>query len=165
MEQKENVSTSSTKKFNIITDPEILRKPSKDVFDKHEIETVAAELKDVVINGPGAIGIAAVQLGKHLNMFLMVTGLDVHPDITEDQMLIVINPEIKKVYDKTVLYKEGCLSEPDITVLTERYKKIKVKFTTLEGRTITTTFTGTDAVVFQHEYDHLQGILMADKAV
>jgi peptide deformylase len=76
----------------------------------------------------------------------------------------MINPEIIKTYPGILYFREGCLSVDDVLCDTERYKEIKVRYTDETGRRVTQRFSGVDAVVAQHEIDHLNSIIMTDKA-
>lgn len=60
---------------------------------------------------------------------------------------------------------ESCLSIPDTTVKVERYRSIKVKYTTIDGAVKEEKLEGFFAIVFQHEYDDLDGILITSKRV
>lgn len=94
------------------------------------------------------IGLAAPQVGVSKRIFVMGNS---------DKLVAVINPEILEGSGQ-IMDKEGCLSFPDLWLNVKRYEKIKVKFTTSFGKTIETEFSDLMARVFQHEYDHLEGI-------
>jgi peptide deformylase len=78
---------------------------------------------------------------------------------------VLINPTVKSVGQKTDVDFEGCLSVPNVEDKVKRFKKVKVKYTNREGRTINRRFNGLNARVVQHEFDHLEGILFIDKLV
>lgn len=119
----------------------------------------------ITMNEVGGVGIAAPQAGVLKNIFLF-TRLD-HP---EKPVHIAINPKIVNYPHETVCFeRDGCLSIPDIRANTVRYPWIEVEYwdgegnfhhERLEGYSRTENFI---AVVFQHEYDHLQGVLFTDK--
>ena len=73
-----------------------------------------------------------------------------------------INPVVKERTQKTILSEEGCLSFPGIFVNIERYDGVVVEHTTLTGETEQVILNGVDAVCFQHEFDHLNGIVFYD---
>jgi peptide deformylase len=77
----------------------------------------------------------------------------------------MINPEILEFSKTTQVNEEGCLSVPDSFGNVRRSTWIKVKYSTPEGKILTKKFTGRNAVVIQHEVDHLDGILFIDKLV
>ena len=76
--------------------------------------------------------------------------------------LVVINPVIVERSDQLVENDEGCLSIPDIPVRIARPDRIVMQWTDLDGAAQEAEMTGFEAVVAQHEYDHLDGILNID---
>ncbi len=103
----------------------------------------------------GGVGLAAPQVGRGTRIFVMKHD---KRDIT------VINPTI--IYDEASGKKrsfEGCLSFPRWrNKVVSRYKKVHLEFYNRTGKQETNVYTGFQAVVVQHEYDHLEGILMTD---
>lgn len=81
-----------------------------------------------------------------------------------DKYQIVINP---KILSKSGLreYQEGCLSIPDQSWIVSRYREIKVVYRDENYNIKIEVLTGLDAEVFQHEYDHLFGILISNIGV
>ncbi|MFA7075789.1 MAG: peptide deformylase [Candidatus Izemoplasmatales bacterium] len=115
-----------------------------------------------------SVGLAAPQINKSLKMFCMKT-LDENFDILHQYT--VVNPKIIS-YSEVLTYLpggEGCLSVPqETTGLVKRHRKIKarvylVNLKTGETKEIILRLSGYPAIVFQHEYDHLMGILFIDK--
>ena len=76
---------------------------------------------------------------------------------------VYINPTILEWGEERMFYKEGCLSFPGIDVRTNRPKQITVSYLGEDGETHKTVLTDEDAIVFQHELDHCDGILMFDR--
>ncbi len=104
------------------------------------------------------VGLAAPQTGIFEDFFVMDTS------ITEGGVKrIVINPKINSRSPDKIVYQEGCLSVPDIFADVERPKEIEVEYINGNGEKIRETLRGMNAVVFQHEYDHLMGILFIDR--
>lgn len=154
----------------IISDQDVmdLRKESEEVIlsmgdnsgnaypDGETLELVQA-LKDYVLENDG-LGMAAVQLGVHKRLFVM------RRPFSSDQLLTVINPTIKRV-DGQSTKPEGCFSIPDAPAdaMVTRASMIWVDFTDEFGNSYENEMlVGMDARIFQHEYDHLFGILMLD---
>jgi len=81
-----------------------------------------------------------------------------------ENVIGVINPKIIDVSSEMVTLEEGCLSHPNLFVKIKRPKFIKVRFTHPDGTTETKKFDGITARVFQHEMDHLNGILHTKRA-
>lgn len=155
----------------IISDNDVmdLRKPSEEVAlvlgdssgraypDKDTVELIEA-LKSYVIENDG-LGMAAVQLGVHKRVFVM------RRPFNSDQLLVVINPRVRRGEGGS-LKAEGCFSLPDLPAdpMVRRYSMIWADFTDENGEEHTEEmFVGMDARVFQHELDHLDGILMIDQ--
>jgi peptide deformylase len=101
------------------------------------------------------LGLAANQVGVPYRIFAMRG----HPE-----NFVCFNPKIASISEQTIVLEEGCLTFPGLLVKIKRPQHVRVRFTTPNGDTITRQFTGMSARVFQHEYDHLEGIRFYDKA-
>lgn len=101
------------------------------------------------------LGIAANQVGTPYRIFAMRG----HPE-----NFVCFNPKIVQPSEAEVVLEEGCLSYPGLLVKIKRPQHVRARFTTPNGDTITRQFTGMTARVFQHEYDHLDGIVFHSKA-
>lgn len=127
---------------------------------QHLIERMRVTMEDA-----GGVGIAAAQVGVLKNVFLFM-----RVDNPERPIFAAINPQITATADELVCFEhDGCLSIPNISENTLRYPWIEVSYwdengnfieERLEGYSRTGNFVG---VIFQHEYDHLQGTLFIDK--
>ena len=74
-----------------------------------------------------------------------------------------INPQIDQTYKKSIQEEEeGCLSIPEIRLITERYDKIKVRYYNINGKKKQKTLKGFLSRLFQHELDHLNGMFMVE---
>ncbi len=100
------------------------------------------------------LGLAAPQVGLPYRAFVM----------RAENIIGVFNPKIVDISSEMVYLEEGCLSYPNLWVKIKRPKKIKVRFTNPDGQTETRVFDGMSARVFQHETDHLDGILHIKRA-
>lgn len=118
------------------------------------------------------IGIAAPQIGVSKQVAIVGIPKDNprYPDAPEEDedenpfdILIVINPTITVVDETKSGFWEGCLSVPGLRGYVERPKVIKVEFTDLEGLNQVVEAKGFAATVFQHELDHLDGVLYVDR--
>lgn len=116
-----------------------------------------AEDMIVTMHKEDGIGLAAPQVGKSLNLFVV----DISPIEKNAEPMVFINPKILEAYGESV-YKEGCLSLPGVSEEVKRPSKIRLRYTDLEGQTIEGIAEGILARVIQHEYDHLKGILFVD---
>lgn len=77
----------------------------------------------------------------------------------------IINPKMLSYSNSTKTYFEGCLSIPDIWGEVKRHTSIKVSYQDQKGNQITKTFKGIPAWIFQHEMDHLNGVLFPDRVL
>ena len=75
---------------------------------------------------------------------------------------MIVNPEITWRSKESVINEEGCLSLPEIYEDVERPQSIAVRYQNLEGETVEERLEGYPAIVFQHEADHLNGVLFID---
>ncbi|MDR6967522.1 peptide deformylase [Flavobacterium arsenatis] len=138
----------------------ILTSVSTDVDPKDELLPVLAERMFLSMRDPTnpGIGIAAPQVGINKNVF-WVQRFDKEGEPFE----FYLNPKI--VWRSALLRKgmEGCLSIPDIDGEVLRNYTIKLNYLDKEGKFHEEMMEGFTAVVFQHEYDHLNGILFTDR--
>ncbi len=140
--------------MEIIKDPEFLRKKSK------KVEKIDNETRELVLEMAKAmkeekgIGLAACQIG-HLKRIIVVN--------KEDGFDAFINPVILKKSKEKIEIEEGCLSVPNCLINIKRPKEIKIKALNLKKEEIILNLKGIEARVFQHELDHLNGILITDK--
>lgn len=104
----------------------------------------------------GGAGLAAPQIGISHPIFIYT------PDRTTENLRAVINPLYEPVGNQTIDAHEACFSIPLRCTHLKRWKKIKVRYQNLEGQTIETVLEGFAANVFQHEMDHIRGILTID---
>lgn len=137
-------------------DPFLRRTAKKvTVFDA-ELKKIVLEMVEAMYQDDG-IGLAAPQVG--LSHRLLVVGKnDGH------SYDVYINPEISFFSKDKSLGEEGCLSLPQIFGLVRRAKKIHVKYQDLAGTVHKVKLSGLEAIVLQHELDHLDGILFIDRA-
>ena len=103
------------------------------------------------------IGLAANQIGMDIRAFVMVRNLE------NNEVIVCFNPKIIKKYDECVDFEEGCLSYPDQFINVKRPDKIDVMYEDEEGREHKIKLEGFASRVFQHEYDHLEGIVFTEK--
>lgn len=113
---------------------------------------LARDLAECMLEYDG-IGLAANQLGLPLRVFA----------IKSNPILVCFNPRIVDKTTETVKLEEGCLTFPKLLLKIERPKSIKCRYTLPNGLTETHTYTGMTARIFQHELDHLDGILFTQK--
>ena len=118
---------------------------------------------DFEIQGPGVkktinhgIGLAAIQVGYQLRMFVMDCSR------SGDNSKVFINPEIVEKSSETLRDSEGCLSAPGKTGDVSRHLRIILKYQDASGKEERKTFYNLEARCIQHEMDHLEGKLCID---
>lgn len=143
----------------VVEGDEILRKVCKEVpnITPRLIETMN-DMLDTMREEKG-VGIAGPQIGVMRRIFVA------EPDPEEGKVYFMINPVITERSEETEWGTEGCLSVPEMIGEVERPVSIKIEATDLDGERQTYEFSGFEARVMQHEYDHLEGVLYTDKAV
>ncbi|TMW61314.1 hypothetical protein Poli38472_012505 [Pythium oligandrum] len=148
-----------------------LRRMSKKVADVRApaIAQLLTNMEAQVRQEDG-VGIAAPQLGHNLRMFLMLKDaplsdddLPHEDDTVRFEYQAVINPEIVETSKATMKDFEGCLSIPGYMGVVRRAREIRVQFNDAEGRTHQKTLRDFPARIFQHELDHLNGVLYLDR--
>jgi peptide deformylase len=121
-----------------------------------QIQKLVDDMAETMYAAPG-VGLAATQIGEPLQVFV----IDVAEENEPSDLRIFINPEILERHD-TIVWSEGCLSFPGINEEVERAARVKVRALDREGKPFELEAEGLLAVAVQHEYDHLQGVLMID---
>ncbi len=141
----------------------VLRKFSTEITEEDNIEDLAAMLFDTLKKAEG-IGLAAPQINLLRRAFVIDTSPIVKNDVTiERYERIFFNPVIIDRSREKSTYKEGCLSFPGLFEDIDRPEKILVRYQDLSLTTIEEELDDIKARIFQHEYDHLEGILFIDK--
>ena len=143
---------------HIVTDIEKLREKSSEINlgqINHLNSSLVLEMKELLERSNG-VGLSAIQVGVAQRLFIMKTN--------RGEVLTIFNPKIIDKYDEITVPGEGCLSLPGKRVNTRRYKYIEAEWN--ENRKIRHgVFLDMEAVIFQHEHNHLSGILMTDRQV
>ena len=134
-----------------------------DVFDSPELHALVADMMDTMAAYDGA-GLAAPQIGVPLRV--MVFGIERnprYPDAEPVPMTTLVNPSWDVLDDALESDWEGCLSVPGMRGRVPRYRRIRYRGYDPEGMLIEREVEGFHARVFQHEYDHLDGVLYPDR--
>lgn len=143
----------------ILTFPEpLLKQKSEPVtIITDEIVQLARNMAETMYDAPG-VGLAAPQVG----VLKRVIVIDVASKNEPPQLITAINPVI--IHGEGETYEEeGCLSVIDFSANVKRYERVTVKALTLEGQERIWHAEGLLAVAFQHEIDHLDGLLFVDR--
>lgn len=132
----------------------ILRKKSQEVQNINlDTRYLCQEMMKIMVENKG-IGLAAPQVGELKRIILVQK---------EEEIKIFINPKILKKSKETELGEEGCLSIPNVRLNIKRAKELEIEAFNLEGDKIRVKVKGLLSRIFQHEIDHLNGILIINK--
>ena len=127
-----------------------------------ELHTFIEALEETMHAGPGAVGIAAPQVGRLQR--IVIIDLSAKPGIEQHGRLVLINPEIIE-WQGMEKGREGCLSVPDFTGNVIRAKQIVLQAQDEQGQSHQYKMQGFEARAVQHEIDHLDGLLFLDRLV
>lgn len=128
-----------------------------------QLAEIIAQMLDVLSQSNG-VGLAAPQIGHSIQVFVVASKpTSRYPNAPLMQPIVMINPTFQPLTDEQEKDWEGCLSIPGIRALVPRHREIKASFTNLNGEQITLELNGFVARIFQHEYDHLQGMVYLDR--
>ena len=134
----------------------VLRQQAARVPDvTNEVRQVAERMFELMAEADG-VGLAAPQVGLPWRMFVTAGRDDVPPRV-------IINPELTAFEPELATIEEGCLSLPGVHVEVRRPRGVTLTAMDLDGTTFTLRDDEYEARVWQHEYDHLNGVLIIDK--
>ena len=158
MEKNLKILTIANKK-----EEKFLRQKTSDFdfkkFSKKEVRELADGMRKEMLKAKG-IGLSANQVGNDFKMF--VAGLPIESGGMK--FFYVFNPKLDKASREKSTMEEGCLSVPDVFGEVERPEKVIISGQDKNGRKIKIEAKGFLARIFQHEIDHLNGVLFIDKA-
>lgn len=110
------------------------------------------------------VGLAAPQIGKSIQSAVIeVKPIRLRPNVVPFPKTVIVNPKITQYSKKQILDWEGCLSLPGVRGMVPRAESIKVKYLDEKGKPHSETIKGFPARVFQHEIDHLNGLVYVDR--
>ncbi|WKZ46059.1 MAG: peptide deformylase [Anaerolineales bacterium] len=153
---------------NIVTLPDpVLKRKAHTVtkFDK-SLQTLLNDMVETMRAAPG-VGLAAPQIGLSERIIVIEYFEKQEDEEKEDapkKVWAIINPEIVKASPETLLGVEGCLSIPGLVGEVERHAEVHVKALNRHGKPMRIKAKGWLARIFQHEIDHLNGILFTERA-
>ncbi len=138
----------------------VVCEPTIEVEDA--VRAAASDLRDTMDAGPPrTVGIAAPQIGVLSRITIVDTSRN--PKYPGGQgLLVLVNPKIT-AFEGEQFFREGCLSLPDYTANIKRHASVTVSALNLDGEQISLDAEGFEAVVLQHEIDHLDGVLFLDR--
>lgn len=143
----------------------VLRRTADPVSDptSSAVKSLVADMMETLADC-GGVGLAAPQVHVPLRVmifFVPRTRVELadDPEDSEQDMTVLVNPGFEPLGEETRIDWEACLSVPGLTGAVPRYRRIRYWGTTLDGGRLERRASGFHARVFQHEYDHLDGVL------
>lgn len=128
-----------------------------------EVQSLIDDLIDTMRHANGA-GLAANQIGRPVRVATIeVNANPRYPYKPPIPLTVVVNPVIEPLDDETVTINEGCLSVPDLRGDVERHVNVRVRYLDRDGNAHDEITRGLTAGTFQHECDHLDGVLFLDR--
>ncbi len=153
-----------------LPEPVLRRKAHKVTDFGPELQTLIDDMVETMREAPG-VGLAAPQVAEPVRVIVVEYSED---DDDEDgaspekkkppKLYTLVNPEITRFSDEKVVGTEGCLSVPNILGDVNRSLAVTVKGLNRHGKPVTIKANGWLARIFQHEVDHLEGIIFVDLA-
>lgn len=135
----------------------ILRTKSKEIVDfkAPELKRLAADMKETLAEIKTGVALAAPQVGVNFRVFV------ISPEFKAP--LVYVDPKIKN-YGKEIIVEEGCLSLPNLVGEVKRFPITRIEAFDQNGKKFKLKTEGLLAQAFQHEVDHLDGVLFVDRA-
>jgi peptide deformylase len=137
-------------------DPELKKKSVAVTVINDKTRELVRDMAETMYDAPG-VGLAAPQIGVHQRIVV----IDISPKDAGPELIVAVNPVIVHA-DGESYEEEGCLSVPQYAANVRRHARIVVNALNLEGEEVTYRADGLLAIAFQHELDHLDGILFID---
>jgi peptide deformylase len=158
----------STREVVVIGDP-VLRRRSRELSAEEIASPEIQRLIDDLIETKRAVhgaGIAANQVGEAVRVAVVEVeeGNPRYPYKPPEPLTVMINPTIEPLGDELVAINEGCLSVPDLRGSLQRHLAVRVRYLDRQGEEREEIKRGLTAGSFQHEVDHLDGVLFVDRA-
>ncbi len=144
-----------------------LRNQAQKILEPTEAEIIElAQNLIATAEQANGVGIAAPQIGQSWRVFIVASRPSIrYPHAPQMSPTAMINPVLLSHGDEVVKDWEGCLSVPDVRALVPRYREIEVAYTDIEGKQQYRVLQDFVARIFQHELDHINGVLFPDRVV
>lgn len=141
----------------------VLQRKARKVTDYGpELQALIDDMIETMREAPGH-GLAAPQVGELQRLFIAEFG-DEEDEEAPRKLYVVVNPKISRISKDTVTGIEGCLSIPEFVGDVDRAESVTVKGRNRHGQKMKLKASGWLARIFQHEVDHLNGVLFTDRA-
>ncbi len=152
------------RKIVTLPDPVLRRKARNIILFDADLQTLIDDMIETLRDAPG-VGLAAPQLGISDRLIVVEYPEDDELEDSPRKLFVVVNPEIKEISEETELGIEGCLSIPGLHGEVERALAVTVKGLTRRGQPVKIKASNWLARIFQHEIDHLNGVVFTDLAI
>jgi peptide deformylase len=145
---------------------ETAREVSAEELAAEEVQRLIDDMIETMRAANGA-GLAAPQVGVSLRIAVIEVreGNPRYPYKPPIPLTVIVNPQLTALDEATFATNEGCLSMPNVRGGLERFENVGVRYLDREGEVHESTLRGLTAGTFQHEVDHLDGILFVDRMV
>ncbi len=142
---------------------QVLRRKAHKVTDfGPDFRKLVDDMIETMREAPG-VGLAAPQIGESIRLIVVEYGNDENEDAPK-KLFVLANPEIIQASEEKEIGIEACLSVPGLAGEVERFSEITVRGQNRRGQTVKHKVHGWLARIFQHEIDHINGILFTDLA-
>ncbi|MBN1146771.1 MAG: peptide deformylase [Anaerolineales bacterium] len=145
-----------------IPEPVLRRKARKVTEFNDELQELIDNMVETMREAPG-VGLAAPQVNVSMRVVVVEFG-DEEDENVPTKLYTLVNPEIVRASQESVLGPEGCLSIPGFVGEVSRSESVTVKGQNRRGQPVRIKAKGWLARIFQHEIDHLDGVLFTDRA-
>jgi peptide deformylase len=152
------------RKIVTLPDPVLRRKARLVTSFDTDLQTLVEDMIETLRDAPG-VGLAAPQVGISERLIVVEYPEDDEQENSPKKLYVVVNPEIKEISEETEMGIEGCLSIPNLHGEVERALSVTVKGQTRRGQPVRIKAHAWLARIFQHEIDHLNGVVFTDRAV
>ncbi|MBD3883127.1 peptide deformylase [Phormidium tenue FACHB-886] len=143
----------------------VLRQIAQPIYNVQEdwVQDLIDRLMETLVQSNG-VGIAAPQVSASYRLLIVASRPNPrYPNAPEMEPTVMVNPRLVTHSSEVVKDWEGCLSVPGIRGLVPRYRTIEIEYTTREGELQRQKLTDFVARIFQHEFDHLNGMVFLDR--
>jgi len=142
----------------------VLRKEAEDITaDYPKLGELIDDMWETMYNASG-VGLAAPQIGKSIRLFMVDTLQMMEEGKKEEGVKqVFINAQVVEQGGDEWAYEEGCLSIPDIRGDVDRPEQVRLRYVDENFEPQEQLFTGINARVIQHEYDHIDGVLFTER--
>lgn len=151
------------REITTLPDPVLRRKARTITRFEAGLQTLIDDMIETMREAPG-VGLAAPQVGVSERLIVVEYPEDDEQEDSPRKLYVVVNPEIKEISEETEMGIEGCLSIPNLHGEVERALTLTVRGLTRRGQPVKIKAKGWLARIFQHEIDHLNGVVFTDRA-